>query len=38
MNGWDAQSITVLIVGVIGTVAFWAAFAYSLSRDDTRKK
>lgn len=32
MTDWDAQSILVLVGGVIGMVTLWSVFLWSLGR------
>lgn len=37
MEDWTTQSVIVLILGTAGTIGLWAAFLWTLTRDDSKK-
>lgn len=37
MNDWDAQSIAVLVVGILATAGLWGFFLWHLSRDNLKR-
>jgi hypothetical protein len=37
MDDWTLQSVLILIGGLAVTIGLWAAFIWTLSKDDPRK-